>query len=746
MIAAALSLAWLIGASWVVWDLPGGAPVAVLLSALPALLPRRGLTGTVLIVLLCITAALGAVWRWHGVSAPPARNDVSMLAGVGPVRLRGVVHADTEERARTSRTVVHVESRETPAGWQQATGGVLVRMRLGTKYRAGDEVEVTGSLSPPRDASEMEHRQFLARQGLGAVLDFPRIRIIGHRSPSWPRSWLMAGRSAAGRALDRALPQPEAALARGIVLGDRAAIPDTLTDDFNRSGTSHLIAISGFNITLVAALVVGPLVPVLGRRPASVVALCTIAVYALFVGVSPSVARALVMGVLVIGAGISGRPGTPMLTLCIAAALMSAQDPRVLNDVGFQLSFGATAGLMLLATPLRAAGERLASALPPLVQGGVLFTLEGFSTTLAATAGALPVMLHAFGRLSLVSPLANAAAVPLFPLVILTSSFAALLAALFPPLAPIVGAVAWVPLAVTITIAHAAAHLPAASVALPQPDGYAIATLYIAVLAVSLAARRSTPPFDDEAAPVPWRMRPLWVGVALLPVTAAVLGVIALTAPATDGRLSVIFAMAGGSPITLVAGPGGERILVDVGPSATALARALDPLLPSSRRSVAAIVLTRPWVGDADALTETAERYRVRTVLAPLPVETPDAVRVPLVRAAPGGELLLSHGVRLAFVPIGGETERVGVVAVMGRTRIGITPGTVADVELVRRDRDEGGGLTVTLSADRSTTFSLSSGTVVRVSTDGTTVRIQRSGSDRQPTALVSSALTPEAR
>ncbi|HYR93653.1 MAG TPA: ComEC/Rec2 family competence protein, partial [Methylomirabilota bacterium] len=186
-------------------------------------------------------------------------------------------------------------------------------------------------------------------------------------------------RTALARPLELLVPAPESAILLGIVLGERSAVPADLVKAFAVSGTTHLLAISGFNMTIVATAValglrgrVGPV----ARAAASVVA---ILVYSLLVGLSPSVLRAALMSTVAACGLISGRRAATANALCAAVALMLVSDPAAVDDLGLQLSALATAGLIAWQGPI---AERLGALPSPL--------RDGIATTLAATAPTLP--------------------------------------------------------------------------------------------------------------------------------------------------------------------------------------------------------------------------------------------------------------------------------------------------------------------------------------------------------------------
>jgi competence protein ComEC len=216
-------------------------------------------------------------------------------------------------------------------------------------------------------------------------------------------------RAAAG--LGEGMPAREAALARGFVLGDDDGVDEATKEDFIRSGLSHLLAVSGENVTLLALLAM----PVLAGfgiplRERLVWTIALIAVYVPLAGSGPSIQRAGVMGAAGLLATLAGRRGSRLYALGLAAVVTVAIDPSVAGDVGWQLSFAAVLGILLLASPIRDwLLVRLADG------GGGLWRralAEGVAVTIAATLATAPLIAHVFEEVSLTSLAANVLALP----------------------------------------------------------------------------------------------------------------------------------------------------------------------------------------------------------------------------------------------------------------------------------------------------------------------------------------------
>jgi competence protein ComEC len=180
-----------------------------------------------------------------------------------------------------------------------------------------------------------------------------------------PGLWLYRFRAHLIEIIARIFPAPESGLITGIILGPRNNISDDLYNAFRNSGTSHIIAISGFNIAILAALISAICLRAFGHWKGAITALIAIALYAMLVGGGASVVRASIMGGLAIMAQQIGRKQAGLNTLALTAFVMLLFNPMLLWDVGFQLSFFATLGLVWFASPFQEAFKNFAARYIP---------------------------------------------------------------------------------------------------------------------------------------------------------------------------------------------------------------------------------------------------------------------------------------------------------------------------------------------------------------------------------------------
>ena len=400
-----------------------------------------------LIALVGISAALLLMSAIAGVAAAGALAAAAMSVGtlMGEARLDAIDRpSQALERGEhvSARATLLTAPRPTRFGWSAEVGlrngGAHLLAVAGSgvpKPRAppGATLQLSGGIRAPRPADDFDWPAHLRRRGIAHELVVTSVRATG-ASRGGVLGLLDGVRERAERAIDAALEPPEAALVRGMVLGQDERIDQLVRDDFRDSGLAHLLAVSGQNVMLLAALA-WPLFVVLGLGPAGRTAglLALIAVYVPLAGAGPSVQRAGVMGAAAVVAIAAARPASRSYALLLAAAVTLALSPRAAADPGWQLSFAAVAGLIWIEPVLL-----------PFLRGLPRPLARGIAVTTAATLATAPLLAHHFGSLPLGTLPANVLALPAVPLVMWGGMLlcAAGQVAWAAPVAGVVGAVA----------------------------------------------------------------------------------------------------------------------------------------------------------------------------------------------------------------------------------------------------------------------------------------------------------------
>jgi len=403
-----------------------------------------------------------------------------------------------------------------------------------------------------------------------------------------------------------------------------------------------------------------------------------VGVYTLLVGADAAVVRAAIMGGLSLFARQVGRRQDGLNSLAFVAATMAVFNPYLPWDVGFQLSFMATLGLVLYAEPLSQVFLNFAARRLPLEKAKRLAGPVGeyFLFTLAAQIMTLPVTIYHFQRFSLTSFLANPVILPAQPPVMILGGLAVLLGLVYKPLGQLAAYLAWPFVVFTIRAVEWIAAIPGGVVTLGDVSLFWICLFYAVLLLWTFGGER----FKGLGN----YLKPSAV-ITGLGLVCVVVWQTVLATP--DGRLHLTVLDVGSGEALLIQAPGGERLLVNGGPSPSALSDALGRRLPLTRRSLDYLVVASPSENQLAALPRVIERFPVKAVLwagpthasrsardlqdafanlgiRPILVETGQSLdlgngaRLHILVAGPrGAALLLEWGSFRAMLPLGLDFE-----------------------------------------------------------------------------------------
>ena len=588
--AAALA-AGIAGAAWLTLPSPLllAAAATLLLAALviAARWPRIAVS-----LLLLAVAALGAL---RAAGAPLPADHLARLGLTGTVTIEGrldqepVRWASDRTRLLLEASAAHLGPERVPAsGRVQLTLYGEAAIALGESQR----VLVDARLHRPvgyRNPGGFDYPAHLRRDGVLLVghARADRLMALTPDVPPWPvavKRWAVA-------TIAERLPETSGALLAGLLLGERTSMPPASDEAFRRAGVYHILAVSGFNVALLAgAVFVGLALGGVPRRAAAMVAAAVLVGFALVVGAQPSVLRATVMGLLLLIALPLDRRSQLPNALALAAIGLLLWRPGDLWEPGFQLSFAATAGIVYLAPWITGALE---------ARGWPRGLAAAVAVSLGAQAAVTPLMAAHFNQLSLVGVVANLAVVPLAA-VATTLGMGVLLAALLPgPIAGLGFESLWLVLIALRAVVAAAAALPAAMVHLPAPG----VTTAIAWYGAMLLAPRAASSRRCRAA----------VG-ALLAIVAT-LSAWPWLAP-TERRLRVTFLDVGQGDAALIELPDGPRLLVDGGPGGARRfdvgERVLAPFLWNRPLARLDVVALSHWdIDHSGGLAAVLTRFRV---------------------------------------------------------------------------------------------------------------------------------------
>ena len=541
------------------------------------------------------------------------------------VSLSGTVDEDPVVRKESRRLIVHVDHVVTDTEQTSVTFRVEATVYGITPVKYGDLVLLTGEIQQPPRFDQFDYRAYLAEQGIAGVMPGARlVRVTSHGGDPL-HSTLLGVRHAVVDAVDRALPEPQAALLLGVVFGYRAALPPTLQQQMIASGLIHIVVISGLKVSLLARIIqqaVGRFAP----TAAPLIAAGAMAGYALLAGASAAALRAAAMGIVVVIAGRLHRDSHVFVSLALTAAVMLGLKPDLAGDVSFQLSFAGTMGIAAMT-------DRIATRfawLPAVLR-------DPFAATIAAEAATWPMMLANFHQLSLIGPIANALVLPLLPAVMVVGGAGAMVGSPIAlagwPLLQTAGMIAsWYRLVI-----ESLGSLPVAAITMPYfPPRWLAAAMVVNV--GGLAGVRLRQFF--------WRKK-VWLVLA-----AASLATVVLLLIRPDGRVHVYALDVGTGSAVLVRTANGHQLLIDGGPDADKLTQAMGRALPPTARTIDRWLITGGRRVNAGAATVVLSRFRIGLLVIADPDPWSATVRS-LVQQAQ------SQGIRVASV--GGLVEVDGV-------------------------------------------------------------------------------------
>lgn len=509
----------------------------------------------------------------------------------------------------------------------RATGG---REEAGLPLTEGAIVRLAGVIQEPEGPTDtgFDQRAYLRRRGIEVVLSGAEsdVTVVGKRGGFWGLFDLIRARARVD--LSRGPAAPLDGVLKGVVMGDTEGIDASWLDAFRRSGTAHMFSVSGLHVASLAAIMLGlARLARLSRGTGYLLAALAACTMIPFAGSSPPVVRSVAMILVVLAGRWVGRGRDQWQILALAACVVLALNPLGLFDVGFQLSFGAFAGMLALAASL----QRRLSRLP----AGVSSNL---AVSLAASAGTAPVSLLVFGQTSLVGVVANMLVIPVLPVmtglglasVVGGHLWSGLSTALDWMVAP---AAAW-----TVQISRLFAALPVLRAEdLGRALAAAAAVLFALPLAYALAGRVVGAPFGARlpcyrrALRWTYRRRPRSHGVgaalgvvvvlvalsvglgAYAPVTDAVRATsVALAGRGWPDRLEVRVLDVGQGNAILVRTPDRHTLLFDGGPADCGLGGQLTAL---GVRRLDVVVISHPHADHFAGLLECMDDLEVGTLV-----------------------------------------------------------------------------------------------------------------------------------
>ncbi len=397
-------------------------------------------------------------WRFD---KSPLKTDLNQK-----VSLMGIVWREPEYNDKRLRFVV-----------KSGADLILVTTDRLQKINYGDKVLVSGKLKhpesfPTKSGRDFDYRNYLRMQKIGYVINFAKVTEIEEGYGNFFMEKLLSMKRNFIESIRMIIPPPASGLGLGLLLGVKSALGEEVDEDFRRSGLTHIVVLSGYNVMLIVTFISAFFALFVGSVGRILLSLSAIIIFALLVGLSATVMRAGIMAGLVILAGNLGRDYNVWRSLWLAGLIMILYNPfLLLFDPGFQLSFMATVGLILIV-------PKFENTLIDF-KSGQIFDWQGLlKATIATQIAVLPLLIFYTGEVSLISVLANILILPIVPLAML-ATFITGLFSFWNPLSTLFGYFAYLILSYILLVAEKLSNLSFATITLSNSSLLWILILYL---------------------------------------------------------------------------------------------------------------------------------------------------------------------------------------------------------------------------------------------------------------------------
>src|SRR3989338_3797573 len=366
------------------------------------------------------------------------------IGGKGMViQLNGYVDEEPDINGDRAQLVFRVKELIVPDKKLMVDERILIYTNAFPKYKFGDKISVIGVLKTPKNfVEDFDYVTYLKKQNIRTTMSFPKInKEDSLRLGFFEKTKIGLYKKIFGLknrfelAINKSISEPNASFINGIILGSRQNIPEEMKEAFNKTGTTHILAISGYNIMIISWAVLAGLVYFFRRRKAFWISVVVIILFTVLTGASASVVRASLMGLLLLFANGYGRLYDAKNSIILAGAVMVYINQFALVfDIGFQLSFLAVMGLLYIYPFL----DNKFRKIPELWKLKELTLM-----TISAQMAVAPLLIYYFRQISIWSLPANILILPLVPFAMLAGFLSGIGGMIFLPLGKTIGFVAW---------------------------------------------------------------------------------------------------------------------------------------------------------------------------------------------------------------------------------------------------------------------------------------------------------------
>lgn len=389
------------------------------------------------------------------------------------ITIEGEIVKPPEKNALKQKIIIETKN------YQESTR-ILINAPRYPAFSYKDKVTIKGKLEKPGVIEDFNYGNYLKRYLVfGVVYQPEKVEKIGQDNSFFAQAGriLYSIPVALEGAINWTTPEPQASLAGGILFGTKRNIPDDFKDALSKTGLTHIIALSGYNVTIIITVLAVILSAYYGRKKTFWLGIAVVLLFVLMTGAASSVVRAAIFSILILFGRLIGRRGDQTNLMLLAAVLMVIINPYILRfDIGFQLSFAAFAGLIYLSPVIEKLFER------SIVKYIPIYIKSPLTETLAAQIMVLPLLIIYFGRLSIISPIANVLVLWIIPYAMIFSLFDGLAGLTWWPVGRLFAYIAWPVLTYIILIIEWLSKIPLASIEVKDFGWIFAAVIYVLII------------------------------------------------------------------------------------------------------------------------------------------------------------------------------------------------------------------------------------------------------------------------
>ena len=428
----------------------------------------------------CILFFIFGIYRYQMIFLNLEDNKLKNYFGKN-VTLIGIVNGEPSIREKTAKLKIKIDtlSKASERDFSEIRGSILITNWKYPQYKYGDKLKITGKLKEVKNFDGFNYKDYLLKDGILALMHFPKIELIGCDFGNPLLRILFYFKNKLKESLNKFFSPPHSGLLEALIFGDEENISNEWKEKFNFTGTRHITAVSGMNITIISSLLLNFLLMLkFWRSQAFYLSVILISFYILLIGAPSSGIRAGIMGILFLVAQHFGRISTGSRAVVLVATLMLLINPLLLKfDIGFQLSFLAILGLIFLQEVFLDTFKKVPNN----------FQLKyNLASTLAAQTFTFPILIYNFGKIPLFSPLINIFILPLLPAITILGFISAFLGMISQFLGQIVSLPTWLISTYILKVIDFSSKIPLVSFTLQNVNWVFLLISYLILILLTL--------------------------------------------------------------------------------------------------------------------------------------------------------------------------------------------------------------------------------------------------------------------